>query len=112
VYGKPDQILRRGVRELKFDLPGEWTVTDVTSPDLVQWSIDEAKERQGPKRLTVRLRSAKVGAMALHIKAAAARSEGLWRAPRVTLASAAFERGYVMVNTDEELRVRSDGEHR
>ncbi|HUT30558.1 MAG TPA: hypothetical protein VMX13_12260 [Sedimentisphaerales bacterium] len=102
------QILRRGVRELEFGLPGEWTVTEVTSAGLVQWSVGQAREPLGQQRLTVRLRSAKVGTTALHIKAAASRAEGAWRAPRVSLAGAAFERGYVMVNTDEELRVRSE----
>jgi hypothetical protein len=102
------QILRRGVRELEFGLPGEWTVTEVTSPGLVQWSTGQATGPLGRQKLTVRLRSAKVGTTALHIKAAASRTDGVWRAPRVSLVGAAFERGYVMVNTDEELRVRSE----
>ena len=100
------QALRRGVRELQFQLPAEWTITEVTCPSLVRWSVDTAEEAQGLKTLTVRLRSDKVGATALHIKASASRQGQRWLAPRVTLSGAAYQRGYLMVTTDEGLSVR------
>ncbi|MHC4658092.1 MAG: hypothetical protein ACYS83_02795, partial [Planctomycetota bacterium] len=103
-------VLRRGVRELQFRLPSEWTITEVTCPSLVRWSVAvvENESGQGSKTLTVRLRSAKVGTTALHIKATAFRSGRMWHGPRVILVGAAFQRGYLMVNTDEGLRVRAE----
>jgi hypothetical protein len=100
------QVLRRGVRELQFQLPSEWTITKVTCPSLVRWSVDTAEEPQGPKMLIVRLRTDKVGATALHIEASAVRTDQRWYGPRVVLVGAAYQRGYLMVNTDEELSVR------
>ncbi|MCK4291736.1 MAG: hypothetical protein KAY65_00960 [Planctomycetes bacterium] len=100
------QVLRRGVRQLQFELPQAWTVTEVTSPSLVRWSVDAAEEPKGLKKLSVRLRSGKVGTTALHIKATAVRTGQSWDAPRILLVDAAFQRGYLMVNTDEALGVR------
>ncbi|MHC4116139.1 MAG: hypothetical protein ACYSWO_01400 [Planctomycetota bacterium] len=37
------QALRRGVRELHFQLPAEWTITEVACPSLVRWSVDTKK---------------------------------------------------------------------
>ncbi|MEK7992711.1 MAG: hypothetical protein AAB403_02795, partial [Planctomycetota bacterium] len=108
------QVLRRGVREVQFHLPSEasdkseWTVTEVTCPDLVRWSIETPKEPSELQTLTVRLRSEKVGTTALLIKASALRKDDTWRAPRVILAGAAYQRGYTMVNTDEGLSVRAE----
>ena len=51
------QTLRRGVRELRFRLPAKWTITDVTCPDLVRWSVDTAGQPSGLKALSMRLRS-------------------------------------------------------
>jgi hypothetical protein len=100
------QVLRRGVGELQFQLPAEWTITKVTCPSLLRWSVDTAEESQGLKTLTVRLRSDKVGTTALHIEASAVRGDQRWYAPRVILVGAAYQRGHLMVNTDEELSVR------
>jgi len=102
------QVLRRGVRELQFQLPSQWTITEVTCPNIVRWSIDTAEEPEGLRTLTVRLRSDKVGTTALHIKASAVRRDEQWQGPRVILVSAAYERGYLIVNTDEGLSVRAE----
>lgn len=102
------QVLRRGVRELQFQLLPEWTITEVTCPSLSRWSVDTAEEPQEVKTLTVRLRSEKVGATTLHIKALAVRKDDTWYAPRVILVGASYQRGYVMVNTDEGLSVRGE----
>ena len=104
------QVLRRGVRELQFQLPFQWTVTEVTCPSLVRWSVAavENETGQGSKIISVRLRSAKVGTTALHIRATAPRGAGIWHGPRVNLIEAAFQRGYLMVSTDEGLAVRGE----
>ena len=102
------QILRRGLRELRFRLPSEWTITEVTCPSLVRWSVNEAQEPQDLKTLTVRLRSGKVGTVTLHIKASTVRRGETWHSPPVTLTSAAYERGYLLVNTDEGIGVRGE----
>ncbi len=99
------QVLRRGVRELQFRLPGEWTITDVSSPSLVRWSVETAGQLS---TLAVRLGAAKVGATALHIKATAIRTGQAWAAPHIILVDAAFQRGYVLLNTDEALGVRGE----
>jgi hypothetical protein len=104
------QVLRRGVRELQFQLQSEWTVTEVICPSLVRWSVAvvENETGQGSKILSVRLRSARVGTTALHIKATAPRGGQIWHGPRVILIDAAFQRGYLMVSTDEGLAVRGE----
>ncbi|MHC4666294.1 MAG: hypothetical protein ACYS9T_10120, partial [Planctomycetota bacterium] len=102
------QVLRRGVRQLQFQLPSQWTVTEITCPSLVRWSVDSPPGLLTPQTLTVRLRSAKVGTTALHIKATAFRTGQAWKGPPIALVEAAFQRGYLMVNTDEELRVRAE----
>ncbi len=100
------QVLRRGVRQLQFQLPTQWTVTEVTCPSLVRWSVEEASPSS--KTLSVRLRSGKVGTVALHIKATAERKAEAWQSPRVLLVDAAYQRGYLMVNTSEGLGVRGE----
>jgi hypothetical protein len=99
------QVLRRGVRELQFRLPSEWTITDVSSPGLVRWSVEPAGQLS---TLAVRLGAAKVGATALHIKATALRTGQAWAAPHIILVDAAFQRGYLLLNTDEALGVRGE----
>ncbi|MCD6394623.1 MAG: hypothetical protein J7M40_14105 [Planctomycetes bacterium] len=101
------QVLRRGVRELGFEVPAEWTITDVTCPSLVKWSVDEDAALK-TKTLTVRLRSAKTGTVALHIKALAELRQGLWQGPRVVLKDASFQRGYLLVSTDKAIGVRRE----
>ena len=100
------QVLRRGVRELVFRLPESWTITDVDCPNLVRWSVDV---RDQAKWLTVRLRSAARGTQALHLRAIAARAAGAaWRSPRVDLQDAAFQRGFLLVDTGGELVARGE----
>lgn len=100
------QVLRRGVRELRFALPAEWTVTEVTCVRLLKWSVEPVDNKT--QELAVRLRSAKTGTTALHIKALAKSAEGIWHGPKINLADAAFERGYMLVSADEGVRVRSE----
>jgi len=101
------QVLRRGVRELAFSMPPGWTVTDVTCPNLVRWAI-ASDERASRQILTVRLRSAGKGTQAVHIKATAAAGGDQWNNPLVNLVGNAFQRGYLMVETGEDLRVRGE----
>jgi len=102
------QVLRRGVREMQFLVPSQWTITEVTCPNLVRWSVKTPNEPNGPQTLSVRLRSEKTSTTALHIKALAGRTDDAWRGPRVILVGASYQRGYVMVNTDEGLSVRGE----
>jgi len=102
------QVLRRGVRELQFQLPRQWTVTEVTCPSLVRWSVKPGDNAKALQTLSVRLRSGKVGTVAVHIKATATRTGQSWHSPRVALVDADFQRGYMMVNTDDELGVRGE----
>jgi len=102
------QVLRRGARELQFQLPANWTVTEVTCPGLVRWLISEPPAANQPLTLTVRLRSAEVGTTAVHIKAVAETTDTDWLAPNVTMPDAAFQRGCIIVEPDEELRIRAE----
>ncbi|MFC1634441.1 hypothetical protein ACFL5Z_06325 [Planctomycetota bacterium] len=106
------QVLRRGVRELKFQLPSEWTITEVTCPNLVKWSVS-IEEPQTLKTLSVRLSSEKVGTNVLHIKASAPaqqsqQGDDKWYGPRVMLVEASYQRGYMTVSIDEGLSVRAE----
>jgi len=101
------QVLRRGVRELRFAVPGAWTITDVGCPSLVKWSVQPPKEPGGPKTLVVRLRTASRGTKALHVQATAPRgAKGSWVSPFVKLLEADFQEGYLLVDTSAALRVR------
>lgn len=107
------QVLRRGARELRLQLPSEWTLTEVTCPNLVKWSVDTLEESQALKMLTVRLRSEKVGTTVLHIKASAPagtseQGDDGWHGPRVMLVDASYQRGYMTVSIDEGLSVRAE----
>ncbi|MBN1973497.1 MAG: hypothetical protein JW787_07640 [Sedimentisphaerales bacterium] len=105
------QVLKRGVRQLQFRLPAEWTITQVTCPNLVRWSIDRDDSiliKSQIQILTVRLSTGKVGTVALRIQAACARKNQTWSSPRIELVDADAQRGYLMVNTDETLGVRGE----
>jgi hypothetical protein len=102
------QVLRRGVRQLQFRLAQGWTITEVTCPNLVRWSIERPAEVNQPQILTVRLRSARTGAVALHISANTVRESQNWHSPAVMLVDAASQQGYMMVNTDEHTGVRGE----
>ena len=102
------QVLRRGVRELRFAVPADWTVTDVSAPNLVKWSVRSQPGKQ-TKELLVRLRSASRGTRALHVQATAPRRAAkLWRSGNVKLVGAAYERGFLLVDPGRELRVRGE----
>ncbi|MDP6543823.1 MAG: hypothetical protein QGH60_07505 [Phycisphaerae bacterium] len=101
------QVLRRGLRELVFTLDRSWTITDVSCPSLVQWSVGEPKGK-GPKELTVRLRSATRGTRALHIRASAPMGALSWSSPAVSLVGAGYQRGYVLVDPGDQLAVRAE----
>jgi len=101
------QVLRRGRRELVFSLDPAWTITDVSCPSLVQWSVARP-EGKGAKELTVRLRSAARGTRALHIRASAPMGKTDWASPAVSLVGAGRQRGYVLVDPGEQLAVRGE----
>ena len=101
------QVLRRGLRELVLGLDPTWTITDVSCPSLVQWSV-VTPEGPGPKKLTVRLRSATRGTRALHIRASAPMGKSAWSSPAVSLVGAGYQRGYVLVDPGDQLAVRAE----
>ena len=105
------QVLRRGVRELTFSAPAAWTITNVSCPSLVQWSVTAPGKPGEPKKLLVRLRTASRGTKALHIQATAARGGPTWNSPFVKLAGADFEHGHLLVDTAGELKVRGEVLH-
>jgi len=101
------QVLRRGVRELTFALPAEWTVTDVSCPSLVRWSVAAPAKAGDPQRLTVRLRTAGRGTKAVTVQATAPRQAGgAWTSPFVRLENADFQHGHLLVDTGGDLAVR------
>ncbi|HUT00950.1 MAG TPA: hypothetical protein VM031_00740, partial [Phycisphaerae bacterium] len=100
------QVLRRGVRELTFAVPAAWTITNVSCPALVQWSVAAAVKPGDPKKLRVRLRTASRGTKALRIRATAPRGGLAWTSPFVNLQNADFEHGHLLVDTGGELKVR------
>ena len=99
-------VLRRGVRELGFTLDGQWTVTDVACPSLVRWSVQTPAQPGGRQKLIVQLGRTRRGTQAIQIRAGCPRSRRAWRSPRVSLSDAAFERGFLAVDTGPSLRVR------
>ena len=101
------QVLRRGLRELVFNIDPTWTITDVSCPSLVQWSVF-TPEGPGAKKLTVRLRSATRGTRALHIRASAPMGKSAWSSPAVSLVGAGYQRGYVLVDPGDQLAVRAE----
>lgn len=106
------QVLRRGVRELQFTLPAEWTISDVTCPNMVKWLIEtaDAKSKTGISNqiLTVRLRSASRGLQQVSIKATAKFAGLAWRSPAVNLVGADYQRGYMLVDTGDDLKVKGE----
>ena len=102
------QVLRRSVKELSFRVPINWTITEVTCPGLVKWSVMPLRSNVDSKTMTLRFSSAKKGKIVLHVKATAARGGEVWNAGGLKLDNADFERGYLMVITDEELGVRGE----
>ena len=104
------QVLRRGVRELQFSLPIEWTVTDVACPNMVKWSIEQQTSGDQPPTqiLAVRLRIASRGMQEISIRASAKFSGLSWRSPSVLLVNADYQRGYMLVDTGDDLKVKSE----
>ena len=108
------QVLRRGVRELRFTMPVEWTITDVTCPNMVKWAIVPeymaVEDDQGRRvqTLTVRLRTASRGLQQVSIKATAKFAGLAWRSPAVNLVGADYQRGYMLVDTGDDLKVKGE----
>ena len=104
------QVLRRGVRELQFTLPREWTITDVTCPNMVKWLIEplDKSDVNLNQTLTVRLRSASRGMQQVSIKATAKFTGLTWRSPAVNLVGADYQRGYMLVDTGDDLKVKGE----
>ena len=103
-------VLRRGVRELKFAIPANLTVTDVESPGLVKWSVasDKTSPKSSSKILTVRLGTSRRGTQTLHIKGGYVRSGSKWTAGKIQVIGADFQRGYICVDIGDNLRVRNE----
>lgn len=103
------QILRRGVREMRFTLPALWTITEVDCPSLVKWSVVKAADKD-TQELVVRLRTASQGLQALRIIASAGRSGEKWQGPRINLVDANYQRGFLLVETEEDssLKIRHE----
>ena len=101
------QVLRRGRRQLVFGLDPMWTITDVSCPSLVKWSVT-IPEGKGPQLLTVRLRNATRGTRALHIRASAPMGQSDWSSPAGSLVGAAHQRGFVLVDPGRQLAVRAE----
>ncbi|KPK76051.1 MAG: hypothetical protein AMJ79_08475, partial [Phycisphaerae bacterium SM23_30] len=101
------QVLRRGVRQLQFELPFYWTISAVSCPSMVRWSVD-TEETRGLKTLTVDLRPAQTGTLGVHIKATAERQGRQWHSSRINLKDADYQRGYLIVDTDEGLHLRGE----
>jgi len=105
------QVLRRGQRQLEFEIPAAWTITEVTCPDLLRWSIEKIPPNgaKSPiQRLQVKLRSGKAGTKTLHIQGTAAREGATWENPRILLSGAGYQRGYLLVSPNEQLHVRGE----
>ncbi len=121
------QVLRRGVNELTFTVPGGWTVTDVASPNLQRWNIETDKNRIHdevavntrarplealpplPQLITIKLANAGRGAQLISIQATRAADAGTaWDSPLVRLSGATFQRGFLMIDAGQQLRVRSE----
>jgi hypothetical protein len=99
------QMLRRGLREMSFDLPAGWVVTDVSCPALVRWSV--SADAKGSNVLAVQLRTAALGTRALAIEASRVRKgEPSWTSPYVRLRGADFEHGYLLADVAGELAIR------
>ncbi|MAH12888.1 MAG: hypothetical protein CMO33_04005 [Verrucomicrobia bacterium] len=90
------QVLRKGVRKFVFLLEADWTVTEVTSPDLVRWSTHQIAD--GVQEIEVELRNSATGTKSLRFKAHASPAELDWSGPRLLLKDADFQRGHLMVD--------------
>lgn len=102
------QVLRRSVRELQFLLPAFWTITQVTCPNLVKWSLDTDASEPNKQKLHIYLQRATIGSTSLHIKAMSLQQDRQWHLPVLALVDATYERGYIVVHTDETLRVHGE----
>jgi hypothetical protein len=104
------QALRRGVRELRLSLDDSWTVTDVSCPTLVKWSVaaPATAPADGRQTLLVQLRDVQRGTVALNIRAVSGLENSAWRSPRIVLEDAAYQRGYLLVDAQSDLRVRKE----
>ena len=98
------QILRRAVRELRFAVPTDWTISDVACDNLVKWSIETGKATQ---TLVVQLAGGNRTTVALHIQATAPMGRSTtWTSPLVSLVGGDFQRGFISVDSGAQLRIR------
>ena len=100
------QVLRQGVRKFAFQLDSGWTVTEVSSPDLVSWSATPGEE--GVQQLEIHLHNSSTGTKTLQFKAHA-ESAGLnWSAPRLRLQDADYQRGFLLVDPGNAKTFRAE----
>jgi hypothetical protein len=102
------QVLRAAVRDFSFTLHGDWTISEVNSPDLTQWSVAPAEGQPGASRITVKMRAANRDHRRINITAYAPRKGDAWESPRLILDYAVHQRGYLLVSPGESLIVRSE----
>ncbi|MFP4355001.1 MAG: hypothetical protein ACLFUJ_07720 [Phycisphaerae bacterium] len=101
------QVLRRGAGQLALLIDPAWTVLNVDSPDLVSWDV-QTPAIDAPKRIVVNMRNAVRGSKLLRIEATAAIEDDSFRAPRLRLAGADYQRGYLLLDTGKAFAVRSE----
>ena len=93
----PFKSSERESEKFVFLLEADWTVTEVTSPDLVRWSTHQIADGIA-QEIEVELRNSATGTKSLRFKAHASPAELDWSGPRLLLKDADFQRGHLMVD--------------
>jgi len=97
----------QGVRQLQFRLPAEWTITQVTCPSLVRWSVESRQIHSRRKPLSCVSAPAKSHSCTAYSGRIHRKNQN-WKSPLIELVDADAQRGYLMINTDETLGVRGE----
>jgi hypothetical protein len=100
------QVLRKGIREFTFKIDPGWTVTEISSPDLVRWSVKD--DAGGSQLLKVDLRSSTTGTKTIQFKAHAPPADFKWAGPRLVLQGADFQRGHLLVDPGTSRTFRAE----
>ncbi len=100
------QVLRQGVRKFSFNLDSGWTLTEVSSPDLVRWSATTGEDEK--QEIEVHLHNSTTGTKSIHFKAHASTAGLNWSAPRLRLQDADYQRGYLLVDPGNAQTFRAE----
>ena len=100
------QVLRKGIREFTFRMDPGWTVTEISSPDLVRWSVKDDKD--GTQLLRVDLRNSTTGTKTIQFRAHAPPAGFEWPGPRLVLQDADFQRGHLLVDPGTSRTFRAE----